>query len=57
MKKHVDGDKAVHRAFDEISAIANGVRTALAASDWDELAALIRANKYQPVLPLAPGLP
>ena len=40
MKKHVDGDKGVYRAFDEISAIANGVRAALAESDWEELAAL-----------------
>jgi len=44
MKKHVDGDKRVRRAFDEISAIANGVRGALAESDWEELAALIRAE-------------
>ncbi|MBY0506437.1 MAG: hypothetical protein K2X03_21130 [Bryobacteraceae bacterium] len=44
MKKHIDGDKRVHRAFAEISAIANGVRGALAKSDWDELATLIRAE-------------
>lgn len=44
MKKHIDGDKAVHRSFEEISAIANGVRAAMAASDWEELAVLIRAE-------------
>ncbi len=42
MKKHIDGDKRVLRSFEEISAIANGVREAIAKSDWDELAALIR---------------
>ena len=40
-----------------IQAGANGVRTALAASDWEELAALIRADKYQPILLLSHGLP
>jgi D-glycero-alpha-D-manno-heptose-7-phosphate kinase len=44
MKKHIDGDKGVRRSFEEISAIANGVRAAIAASDWDELAVLIRAE-------------
>ena len=44
MKKHIDGDKRVHRAFEEISAISNGVRGALAASAWEELAVLIRAE-------------
>ena len=44
MKKHVDGDRRVYRAFEEISAIANGVRGALAKSDWEELGALIRAE-------------
>jgi D-glycero-alpha-D-manno-heptose-7-phosphate kinase len=42
MKKHVDGDKAVHRSFEHIAAIANGVRAALGKSDWDELGLLIR---------------
>jgi D-glycero-alpha-D-manno-heptose-7-phosphate kinase len=42
MKKHIDGDKAVHRSFEQISAIANGVRAAIAKSDWNELALLIR---------------
>ncbi len=42
MKKHIDGDKAVHRSFEQISAIANGVRAAIAKSDWNELAILIR---------------
>ena len=42
MKKHIDGDKAVHRSFEQISAIANGVHAALAQSDWNELGLLIR---------------
>ena len=44
MKKHIDGDKGVHKNFAEIAAISNGVRRALEASDWQELARLIRAE-------------
>ena len=41
-KAHIDGDKAVHRNFDKISAIANGMRAALAKQDWREVAKLLR---------------
>jgi D-glycero-alpha-D-manno-heptose-7-phosphate kinase len=43
-KRHIDGDRKVHRNFEEIAAIANGVRAALARQDWPELARLIRAE-------------
>lgn len=43
-KLHIDGVKRVHKNFEGIAAIANGVRQALEASDWDELAKLIRAE-------------
>jgi D-glycero-alpha-D-manno-heptose-7-phosphate kinase len=42
MKSHINGDKAVHRNFDRIAAIATGMRTALARSDWAEVARLLR---------------
>jgi D-glycero-alpha-D-manno-heptose-7-phosphate kinase len=41
-KAHIDGDKGVHRNFDRIVAIANAMRGALEASDWNELARLVR---------------
>ena len=43
-KLHIDGVKRVHKSFDGIAAIANGVRRALEASAWNELAKLIRAE-------------
>jgi D-glycero-alpha-D-manno-heptose-7-phosphate kinase len=41
-KAHIDGDKAVHRNFDKIAAIANGMRSAIAAQDWRETGRLLR---------------
>jgi D-glycero-alpha-D-manno-heptose-7-phosphate kinase len=42
MKSHIDGDKSVHKNFRRIAEIAHSLRTALARSDWDETARLIR---------------
>jgi D-glycero-alpha-D-manno-heptose-7-phosphate kinase len=42
MKSHIDGNKAVHRNFDRIAAIANGMHAALEASDWSRAAGLLR---------------
>lgn len=42
MKAHINGDKAVHRNFDRIAEIANGMRAALEASDWDGAGRLLR---------------
>ena len=42
MKAHIDGDRAVHRNFDHIAAIAGGMRRALEAGDWKEAARLLR---------------
>jgi D-glycero-alpha-D-manno-heptose-7-phosphate kinase len=41
-KAYIDGDRKVQRNFDQISAIANGMRTAVARSDWDEAGRLLR---------------
>jgi len=41
-KRHIDSDRKIHRNFDHISAIANALRDALAASQWDETARLMR---------------
>lgn len=41
-KLHIDGDKKVHRNFDQIAAIAHAIRGAVSASNWDEVARLIR---------------
>lgn len=43
-KAHIDGVKRVHKNFEEIAAISNGVRGALERADWAELARLIRAE-------------
>jgi D-glycero-alpha-D-manno-heptose-7-phosphate kinase len=42
MKAHIDGNKAVHRNFDRISAIANGMRAALEENNWTSAASLLR---------------
>ena len=42
MKAHIDGDKAVHRNFDHIAAIACAMRSALEKADWNEVARLLR---------------
>jgi len=41
-KAHIDGDPVVHRNFDRIAAIAHAMRGALEASDWREVARLLR---------------
>ena len=41
-KAHVDGNRAVHRNFVRIAEIANGMRAALDAGDWDGVAKLLR---------------
>lgn len=42
MKAHIDGDRAVHRNFDLIAAIASAMRRALERGDWKEVARLLR---------------
>ena len=42
MKAHIDGDPAVSRNFERIAEIANGMRRALEAADWDGVARLLR---------------
>ncbi len=42
MKAHINGDRAVHRNFERIAAIANGMRAALEKADWPEVARLLR---------------
>ena len=42
MKAHIDGDKNVHKNFDKIAAIANGMRAAISSRDWKEAARLLR---------------
>lgn len=44
MKAHIDGAKQVHKNFDRIAAIANGMRSAVEKSDWKEVAKLLRAE-------------
>ncbi|MBI1895074.1 MAG: GHMP kinase [Acidobacteria bacterium] len=41
-KAHIDGDKAVHRNFDRIAAIAHAMRGAVERSDWKEAGRLLR---------------
>jgi len=42
MKGHIDGDRAIHRNFDRIAAIANCMRDALQAHDWQSAGRLMR---------------
>ncbi|MCW5976651.1 MAG: hypothetical protein KIT09_01170 [Bryobacteraceae bacterium] len=42
MKAHIDGDRKVHRNFERIAAIAQGMRAALEKADWDEAGRLLR---------------
>jgi D-glycero-alpha-D-manno-heptose-7-phosphate kinase len=44
MKRHIDGDAAVHRNFDRIASIANTMREALRRGDWDETSRLMRED-------------
>lgn len=41
-KAYIDGDRKVHRNFEQISAIANGMRAAMEKADWDEAGRLLR---------------
>lgn len=42
VKRHIDGDKSIHRNFDRIASIANAMRAALERHDWAETARLMR---------------
>jgi D-glycero-alpha-D-manno-heptose-7-phosphate kinase len=42
MKGHIDGNRAIHRNFDRIASIANSMRGALEAHDWDGAGSLMR---------------
>ena len=42
MKGHIDGDRAIHRSFDRIAAIACAMRGALERLDWNETGRLLR---------------
>ncbi|MCC7234306.1 MAG: hypothetical protein IT163_03330 [Bryobacterales bacterium] len=42
MKAHINGDRQVHRNFEQIAAIALGMRRALEKQDWTEAARLLR---------------
>ena len=42
MKAHLDGDRAVHRNFDRIVAIAGAMRQAVERADWNETGRLLR---------------
>jgi D-glycero-alpha-D-manno-heptose-7-phosphate kinase len=42
MKGHIDGNRAIHRNFDRIAAIANSMRAALESHDWDTAGRLMR---------------
>ena len=41
-KSHIDGDKRVFRNFEQIARIAQEMHQALVASDWEEVARLLR---------------
>jgi D-glycero-alpha-D-manno-heptose-7-phosphate kinase len=41
-KRHIDGDRKIHRNFDRIAAIACALRQALTIADWRETARLMR---------------
>src|SRR5216110_2232773 len=41
-KSHIDGDKRVHRNFEQIGAIARAMHQALVASDWEGVGRLLR---------------
>ena len=44
MKGHIDGNRAIHRNFDRIAAIANSMRDAVASHDWDSAGRLMRED-------------
>jgi len=41
-KSHIDGDKRVHRNFEQIGAIARAMHQALVLGDWQNMARLLR---------------
>ncbi len=41
-KAYIDSDRKVQRNFEQISAIANGMRAAVAKGDWEEVGRLLR---------------
>jgi D-glycero-alpha-D-manno-heptose-7-phosphate kinase len=41
-KAHIDGDTGVHKNFDKIAAIANGMRSAVERQDWKDVGRLVR---------------
>jgi D-glycero-alpha-D-manno-heptose-7-phosphate kinase len=42
MKGHIDGNRAIHRNFDRIAAIANCMREAVGSNNWEEAGCLMR---------------
>ena len=42
MKAYIDGDRRVHRNFEQIAAIAGAMRVAVEKADWTEAARLLR---------------
>lgn len=42
MKAHINGDASVRRNFDQIAAIALGMRQSIEKADWNEAARLLR---------------
>ena len=42
MKAYIDGDRRVHRNFEQIAAIAGAMRAAVEKADWTEAARLLR---------------
>jgi D-glycero-alpha-D-manno-heptose-7-phosphate kinase len=42
MKAHIDGSRKVHRNFDQITAIARGMRAAVEKQQWSEAGRLLR---------------
>ncbi len=41
-KRHIDGDRAIHRNFNRIASIASDLRSAIGANDWAETGRLMR---------------
>jgi D-glycero-alpha-D-manno-heptose-7-phosphate kinase len=41
-KRHIDGDKVIHRNFDRIAAVAVAMRRAMERNDWDDAGRLMR---------------
>jgi D-glycero-alpha-D-manno-heptose-7-phosphate kinase len=41
-KRHIDGDKSIHRNFDRIAAVSIAMRRAMERNDWDDAGRLMR---------------